>query len=351
MTDWLPDTEHGLRDLLSQGLLVERHTLDVKRALPPGRPANKELAKDLAQFAPDGGVLVYGLDEGDATTPPRLTPVELAGLRERIDQVAATLIEEPLHVRIQEIPTANNSTKGYLLVVVPPSPSKIHMVDGRYWGRGDTTRHQLSDAEVQRYHQLALRAQRDAAELLDAEVARDPVPAEQRTHAHLTGIAQPVAGRPDLLERVLGTSEDGWSRFFHGQVRGGPAGRPLGNDWSPDGWSPDLPQLSNISRRAAGWALSSPGIEPGREVVLTPPTRTEGRLLDLEVNEDGSLHLFCGRASDRLRAWRDEEVECVFETVIIGLTKRLVLVAQVVADTTGYLGSWDVGIAVTGLRG
>jgi len=71
----------------------------------------------------------------------------------------------------------------------------------------------------------------------------------------------------------------------------------------------------------------------------------------LEVNEDGSLHLFCGRASDRLRAWRDEEAECVFETVIIGLTKRLVLVAHVVADTTGYLGSWDFGIAVTGLRG
>ena len=129
MTDWLPDTEDRLRHLLDQGLLAERHTLDVKRELPPGRAANKDLAKDLAQFVPDGGVLVCGIDEGDATTPPRLAPVKLAGLRERIDQVAATLIEGPLHVRIQEIPTANDPSRGYLLVVVPPSPSKIHMVD------------------------------------------------------------------------------------------------------------------------------------------------------------------------------------------------------------------------------
>jgi hypothetical protein len=71
----------------------------------------------------------------------------------------------------------------------------------------------------------------------------------------------------------------------------------------------------------------------------------EGDLLDFEVNEDGGLRLFCGRASDRLRG-----VEYVLDSLIIGLTKRLVLVAEVVATTTNWFGSWEFGVAVTGLR-
>ncbi len=72
----------------------------------------------------------------------------------------------------------------------------------------------------------------------------------------------------------------------------------------------------------------------------------ETRLLDLEVNEDGGLRLFCGRASDTMR-----NVEYVIDGLVIGLTKRIVLVAETIATTTGWLGSWDFGAAVTGLRG
>ena len=45
-----------LQDALDQGLLKEQHNLDFKGVLSPGKGANKELAKDLAQFAIDGGV-------------------------------------------------------------------------------------------------------------------------------------------------------------------------------------------------------------------------------------------------------------------------------------------------------
>jgi hypothetical protein len=57
--------------------------------LPAGTAANKELARDLGQFTIDGGVLIIGADEGDETTPPSLTPVDLARLTERIEEVAA----------------------------------------------------------------------------------------------------------------------------------------------------------------------------------------------------------------------------------------------------------------------
>jgi hypothetical protein len=346
----LPADEGQLRSMLAQGLLDEGHTLELKRELPPGTAANKELARDLAQFTIDSGVLIIGVDEGDETTPPSLTPVDLAGLPERVDEVAANRVDAPLHVRIQTIPAVGQPGRGYLLVIVPPTPTKIHMVDGRYWARGEKTRYPLSDPEVQRYHQLVLKGQRDAADLLNVEVRRDPAAAAGLTaHAHLFGIAQPVGARRDLLERVIGGSgPKGWHDFLHGQVRSGSAGRPLTN-----GWSPDLPGTGDPTRRARGWALRSSNMTAGRDVQVPGGFSTivdridvERNLLDLEVNEDGGLRLFCGRASDTLR-----NVDYVIDGLVIGLTKRLVLVAETVANTTDWLGSWDFGVAVIGLRG
>ena len=133
----LPADEVQLRTMLAQGLLDEGHSVELKRQLSPGKAANVELAKDLCQFTIDSGVLIIGVDEGDATTPPSLTSVDLAGLTERVEEVAANRVDPPLHVRFQTIPAAGQPGKGYLLVIVPPTPSKIHMVDGRYWARGE----------------------------------------------------------------------------------------------------------------------------------------------------------------------------------------------------------------------
>jgi hypothetical protein len=69
----LPADEGELRSMLAQGLLDEGHSVELKRQLPLGKAENKELAKDLAQFTIDGGVLIIGVDEGDETTPPSLT--------------------------------------------------------------------------------------------------------------------------------------------------------------------------------------------------------------------------------------------------------------------------------------
>jgi hypothetical protein len=103
--------------------------------------------------------------------------------------------------------------------------------------------------------------------------------------------------------------------------------------------------------------LSAAGVQPGRKVRLTLSNLSsladfEGRLLDLEISEDGGLRLFCGRASADLNSsYHRHGEESVFETLILGLTKRLILIAAAVAETTDYLGQWDLGIAITGLRG
>jgi hypothetical protein len=306
----------------------------------------------MAQFAIDGGVLIIGVDDKDKTKPPQLTPVDLEGLPERLDQIARTVVDEPLHIRHQTIEAPGEPGKGYVLLIVPPSPSAPHMVDGKYYGRGDTTKHVLPDAEVQRLHLLALRRQHDAEDLLEKEVRLDPFPAKFRRHAHLFGIAQPVSAQRDLLQQILKDPE-GWHHFIYSKIRSGTAGQPLGDDLSPRGWSPDLPKASEISRRARGWALSSFGMRPGRKVVPPEPLnvdlfqRQEKRLLDLEIREDGGLRLFCGRASD---TFGPSSIECVVEALTLGLMKRLVLAAVAVADATAYFGQWDLGVAGTGLR-
>jgi hypothetical protein len=221
--------------------------VDFKRELTRGSGANKEHARDMAQFAIDGGVLVVGVDDNDKTRPPQLTPVDLDGLPERVDQIARSLVDEPLHVRIQVLEAAGQPGKGYLLVVVPPSPSAPHQVAGRYYGRGDTTKNVLSDAEVQRLHQLALRRQRDAEDLLDEEVRQDPWPPAPRGHAHLFGVAQPVSARPDLLQQVL-KDPPGW----HGSSTAGSAAAPQGSRCATSG-RPIFPTpATSPGGRAAG---------------------------------------------------------------------------------------------------
>lgn len=54
-----------------QGLLDETHTLEIKREIAAGSGANKELARDLASFAIDGGTYIVGVDE---TTTPAVCP-------------------------------------------------------------------------------------------------------------------------------------------------------------------------------------------------------------------------------------------------------------------------------------
>lgn len=80
---WRPTTLTEVETAISNGLLDENHFLDLKRELRTGNSANKEIAKDIAAFAIDGGLLLIGVDEGPPVT---VTPVSLNGLAERVSK-------------------------------------------------------------------------------------------------------------------------------------------------------------------------------------------------------------------------------------------------------------------------
>lgn len=92
---FVPSSKEELEAALCAGLLVEGHYLDLKRQLGKGKEANRDLAKDVAAFSIDGGVLYIGVREGAPGQAPALHPVELGGLKERVDQVARSIPRPP----------------------------------------------------------------------------------------------------------------------------------------------------------------------------------------------------------------------------------------------------------------
>lgn len=333
--NWLPSSESELRNAMEQGLLRESHHLDLKRMAPPGKAANRETAKDLASMAVDGGALIYGVDEANGT----LTPFNLEGFRERMDQIGRSLVDEPLRVRIEEFPSEADPALGYAVVIVPESPSAPHMVDGRYRGRGDTTNIQLSDAEVLRLHTQRQQDTASVEELLRAEIERDPTPEHMRQQAHLFVVAEPVTGRSEMFLETL--EEEEATRWISTHLINGSPGAHLSEDWSPD-----LGLINRVGRETEGWVATSGYMAPGR---VPRPEAHEDDLLHIEFRENGGVRLFCGRASDTHPS--DSSQRVAFETIIGGLTLRVVLMAEVLSEACKHLGSWRFGLAVTNLRG
>lgn len=336
---WDPQTEGALADAAGLGLLDETHYLELKESIPPGRAANKELAKDLAQFGIDGGTILVGIREQEGA--PVLAPIGLAGICERIEQVAMTRIDPPLFVTCREIPTSADNAAGYVFVQVPPSASAPHMVDGVYPARGDKSRRQLSDSEVARYHHARVPSETAVSRLLDQYVARDPVPRELRKQARIFMVVAPATPRPQMLLPLL----DGGStqaRLFGlmGEASQVPGARE--DVMLP----PRMTYATSLSTRADGVAMTS-GLGLGRSA----DPGTSGHISDIfeiEFAESGLLRVFNSRLSD---APNDGGEQRILDTTLPQTVRQVVNLTAGVADRIGYGGVWNVGVVATGLAG
>jgi len=337
---WPPRTEAALAAAAKDGHLRETHILELKRELVGGDAANKELAADLASLANDGGLLFIGIDE---TTGPGLSPVPLAGLAERIEQVAHTRIDEPLTLTFAPpIESSTQAGHGYLVVRVPPSPRAPHMAGGRYWGRGDKTKHHLSNADVERLMARRARWAVGAEQALNEWIAKDPIVGEERLNAHLFVVADPVSPSDRLLLPVF---TGNWQATFQRLVSA--------TSHRGDAFSPDVPSgLSNFSPTPDGWAWYSYSVFGAREEgVEATGAHRESSALKLEICENGQLRLMCGRAAQRQQQQFQPERLLLIEAKNLGLTARMVSLAQRVSAEAGFLGSWDFAVGLTGLRG
>lgn len=343
---WAPSTEGDLNSALQQGLLEESHYLDLKREVGAKPAANKELARDLAQFAIDSGTLIIGVEEHSDGEPPTLAAVPLAGLPERIEQIARSLPDPPLPITCHVIKSAADPELGYVFVSVPASGTAPHMVDGVYYGRGDKTRIRLSDSEIVRLHRLREDSEEAAEKLLGAYVLRDPVPTEKRKQAHLFVVAAPVTPRREmLLDAVHG---DNWEQTFLTLYRAG-LQLGLGDQYDRETFAPDLRHAGSFARRADGAALTDSGLTASRDLAerANPGAPFREDTIELEVTEDGVVRLMSTRLSDESQSGE----QMLFTEMIPVLTRRLLKIAVAVADHTGYQGPWRLGFAATGIAG
>jgi hypothetical protein len=337
---WSPRSEAELRDALTSGLVEENHYLEFKRAVEGGQPANRELARDLAQFAIDGGTLVVGVAENDGRLEP--TPVELAGLPERIEQIALTAIDPPLYLRTEVIPSADAGL-GYVVVHVPASPRAPHMVQHVYMGRGDKTKIRLSDADVTRLHSQPQLSDEAGAQLLDELIARDPVPEETREQAHFFAVASPV--RPTLEMALHLVHGPDWQSRFRTMVNVGLTVVSV----SGVRVSSELELADQPARRPDGAAFASLTLETDRSLRTDLGYTHPEDVVEVELSEDGQLRLYTGRFSD-VGTGPDRNQE-VLDSLSAAYTRQLLAMAMHVGRESGYRGPWLVGVAATGIEG
>jgi hypothetical protein len=341
---WTPKSEADIERAIADDILEETHWWDAKQQLNTGKPANRGLAADLAAFSVDGGSILIGLHEDKSTGKFSLAPQPTLGVPEKIESIAASAVDPPLHIETTAIASAADATLGYIVVEIPPSPRAPHQVDGTYYGRGDKKNVHLSDGEVQRLHQRRESVTNRIRLLLDREIARDPIPPADRQTGHVYLVAEPIAAPPGVAVPFLRRPgiEDWIRQVTMVERLSSMTQREVGIPPSP-------PYLQSVERRGGAMAnvarsLAHSGRQLNPEIAESDP---EPGLLDVEFLESGGLRVLVGRATKEGRDGR----WYVIDVMIVLYARRLLDWAHKYGQAIGFRGTWALGLHVDKLAG
>ncbi|HEX4956143.1 MAG TPA: ATP-binding protein [Thermoanaerobaculia bacterium] len=259
---WIPKTVEELEGAVQRGEVEESATLDFKLKIPAANK-NRDTARDLAAMANDGGVLIYGVGEDSERRPTQLAPLTLKRQAERLTQIAQSALSPPLEIVPKPLWQGGAEGLGYLLVVVPASPSAPHQVtvdgDCRFYGRNATGNHPLTEGDVSRLYERRKRWEIDREALLDEVIARRPSPpGSGRALLHL--FAKPVAEHQDFLSRLGSRSkqreaiENCLSETQHlaSPEARGPGAELPSTEAGVRGWGAELPSMIHTGQGAPG---------------------------------------------------------------------------------------------------
>ncbi len=154
--DAKPEVKISASDLnaLIDSNAPEGETLDYKGDCYAERKGNLEIARDISAFAnKNGGRIIIGVSENGESLVK--TPIENPTVESlRIRQVSQSSIEPRIKgLEIQVVRTAEDGNKGFVVVFVPESKNRPHMVtsDGKqeFWVRDGDTRARMTHQQIQ----------------------------------------------------------------------------------------------------------------------------------------------------------------------------------------------------------
>jgi hypothetical protein len=330
---WVPKSEEEIEKAINSGSLEETAIFDAKQALPS---KNIEIAKDIAAMSNDGGVIIYGIGEDENNQLRNLAPFNLDGQPERIASIIQTSIAEPPQFHIYTITTKNDVAKGYIIVVVPPSERAPHMVivnsDNRYYGRNAKGNILLTEAEVSRLYERRKNLDTNLRELLEKEI-QSSLYSPHPDLGYLHFFIRPTFELPGILDKVA-SKEAPTMRILEDAVLN------LANQHLlPVAYYPRF--NSQINQ----WEFTSTGVRGKLSF-----DRSDGRdaakdALILEIDSNGTAHLFCGRAAEST-----DENFYFFWPVVAGNVIDAMSMMGHIFQMANYAGMVDIGLAITGIK-
>ncbi len=331
---WIPKDEAEINNTVANNSLEETITFDAKKEIPV---KNIETAKDVSAMANTaGGVLIYGIDEDENGFPNVLNPILLEGQRERIDGILRTSIDEVPVFKISAIQTQADSSKGYLIVVIPPSERAPHMVivkgERRFYGRSETGNYVLSQAEVARLYERRRIAETSILPILEENIRQSPIE-EHNGFAHLHVVIKPVIQDDSIMEKALLPEQN------HIQLLNTILSKVIESDIFTKQYHPDF-FIKDWIRRPEGYL---------NKMWETLAGNYDMHTLHLEANFDGSGNLFCSRAAEAAKEGNNE-VKWFFADIVAGSTVKFLALFGELYKRASYLGMVDIGVGLTGLE-
>lgn len=328
---WIPRNAEEVEQACENGTLQETATFDAKAEIGNA----KEVAKDIAAMANDGGVLLYGVGEDENDHPTVLQPFELKGTKEKIANWAQTCIAPPPTIRPRPLPKEDDPSIGYLIVEVPPSSDAPHMVtkskNNRFYGRNGPRNVRLSAGEVERLFQRRESWKRDREKLVDEYISDAPRDVDpERPIMQL--VASPLASDDELLDRALSEVDPSPETALRDVFR--QAQQELNLHFVSQSVLHDRPW-----ERRGDRYITHLHAGPDNE-------RPHQQIFDLQIYFDGGAYLIDGEFAAEI-----EGTATLREGAVVARTLRLLYFLAVIYEKAQYFGPVDLAVKLTGLRG
>ena len=309
-----PETLDELQERLSSGELRESRFMEFKREFP----SNQSLAKQLAGFAAEGGMLVIGVAE--TASGFEVCQFDCSGARERIEQIGRDIPEPPVQIESHILPSESPG-HGVLWVEIPASAAMLHQVDGAYYERGDTQTRPMRDSDVADRMQMRDSRERPIRADLEAALEREE-PGSASWQGRTCIVARPIGSPDDEFYRSTRVRDD-WESFAY----------MLGQ---PSGILPPMPNRY--------WGILKPNSSESAEHI-----RRTGELFryrDIEFQGSGGFcHLsYC-------HDWLEDRKNDVYPSSALLACREAVFIVNAVQERTGQRRAWDLALSVSNVEG